>query len=79
MADTTEALLREPVRVGGNSAEAPEGAVVVNRPGTPVESSCADGVASGAVARVAHLGPVNGGDQPAAESEIDYEECLSCQ
>ncbi len=39
----------------------------------------APGAAPGAVARVAHLGPVNSGDQPAADAEIDYDECLSCQ
>ena len=35
--------------------------------------------ASEAVATVPHLGPVNGGEQLAADSEIDYDECLSCQ
>ncbi len=52
MADTTEALLRESARTGGNSTEAPEGAVVVNQPGEPVESSPANAIASGANAEI---------------------------
>ncbi len=79
MTDTSEALLGEPARTGGNSTDAPDGTIRVNQPDAPVESSCANGTASLAVARVARPGPVNGGEQPAAESEIDYDECLSCQ
>lgn len=65
MADTTGALLREPVRVGGNFTETPMGAVATGQPGEPVESSDTNEHADE--------------NTPGAKSEIDYEECLSCQ